>query len=156
MLDFKAELIEESTEFKASFGEVHVIGGGASGVNSVNGKSGDVVLTASDVGAYTKAEVNEEAAKLNNALLEQINTKAEKSELPAKLSELEDDTTENKPIKYANEARTASWANGSTGADYALKADHAIHDGEYRIIHETYATKEELAQAIGEALEGDY
>ena len=37
-----------------------------------------------------------------------------------------------------------------------LYANRSIHDCVGKVIHETYATKEELAEAIGQALEGDY
>ena len=37
-----------------------------------------------------------------------------------------------------------------------ISADRSTHDAYGKVIHETYATKEELAEAIGQALEGDY
>lgn len=51
---------DNNTSFKATFGEVYEVpgGGGSSPVTSVNGKIGDVNLTASDVGAYTKEQTD--------------------------------------------------------------------------------------------------
>lgn len=59
---------------------------------------------------------------------------AKKSSIPTKISNLVDDTVD-KPIGWAS---------------------HAKHDDGGRMIRSTYATKEELTEAIGEALEGDY
>lgn len=42
------------------------------------------------------------------------------------------------------------------GANWNCTYLFAVKDGKNDIIHETYATKEELAEAIGQALEGDY
>lgn len=48
---------EGDQEFDLDFGEVIIAE--VTGVSSVNGKTGDVVLGAHDVGAYTKAESDE-------------------------------------------------------------------------------------------------
>lgn len=61
-----------------------------------------------------------------------------KPNIPARISDLVDDTEVAERIKCAKEAQ------------------EAFADGKGRLIHDTYATKEELSAAIGEALEGDY
>lgn len=145
---------DNNTSFKATFGEVYTVpgGGGSSPVTSVNGKIGDVVLSASDVGAYSKEEADNVGNALADAILKTVeqdyynskqiddalNRKADKTEVPVKISDLTDDTEVAEAIKCAKEAQ------------------EAIADGKGRLIHVTYATKEELTAAIGEALEGDY
>ena len=63
-------------------------------------------------------------------------------DVPKKISDLVDDTSPGiYSIGYAKQCDTA---------------DKAYTDGNSNIITDTYATKAELAEAIGEALEGDY
>ena len=50
------EFTEENSEFELDFGEI-MEGGEVTGVSSVNGYTGDVVLSAQDVGAATPAQV---------------------------------------------------------------------------------------------------
>lgn len=50
------EFTEENSEFELAFGEI-MEGGEVTGVSSVNGYTGDVVLSAQDVGAATPAQV---------------------------------------------------------------------------------------------------
>lgn len=64
-------------------------------------------------------------------------------DVPTKISDLYDDTTDN---MIAN----SHWSQMSVEAQKAWK------DGLERSIDGTYATKAELTEAIGEALEGDY
>lgn len=51
------EFDEQPQEFNVDFGEVTRSGGGGGAVNSVNGKTGDVVLDAEDVGALPNSTV---------------------------------------------------------------------------------------------------
>lgn len=51
------EFDEQPQEFDLDFGEVTRTGGGGGAVNSVNGKTGDVVLDAEDVGALPNSTV---------------------------------------------------------------------------------------------------
>lgn len=149
---------DNNTSFKAAFGEVYKVpdGGGSSPVTSVNGKIGDVVLTASDVGAYTKAEADNAGNALADAILKTVeqdyynskqiddalNKKADKTEVPTKISDLIDDTNAyDFKIQHSKSAEFA---------------EEAGCDSNGRIFQDFYATKEELTEAIGEALEGDY
>ena len=66
-----------------------------------------------------------------------------KPKIPAKISDLIDDTDED-PVEM-------SWY--SCESDFAYEAEK---DNNGNVIHTTYATKAELLQAIGEALEGEY
>lgn len=70
-------------------------------------------------------------------------------DVPKKISDLVDDTIEN-PVAVAHSALQTNNANE------AIIANKAIFDNEGNMIHITYATKAELTEAIGEALEGDY
>lgn len=74
-------------EFHVKFGEVLKV---ASGVNSVNGMTGDVILGAGDVGADTKEEVNGKitiAVQQLEGEIEQVRVA-----IPTKTSELENDS----------------------------------------------------------------
>lgn len=135
---------DNNASFKATFGEVYTVpgsGGGSSPVTSVNGKIGDVNLTAADVGAYTKEQTEEKLEK-----------KADVAAVPKKLSDLEDDSGY-KPIEHATDADNALYANSAATANLATQA---MNDAYGNDIIGTYATKAELLQAIGEALEGEY
>ena len=160
MADFKATFSEEAAEFKTNFTETINTGGSVSGVSSVNGKTGAVIIVAADVGAYTK----EQTDKLGNEIVKSIYEALEagyytsiqsderfanKEEVPKKISDLVDDTIEN-PVAVAHSALQTNNANE------AIIANKAIFDNEGNMIHITYATKAELLEAIGEALEGDY
>ena len=74
--------------------------------------------------------------------------------IPTKVSQLEDDTAEDKRIKYAERAWYAGGADLATSADWASEAGYATYaerDGEYRTIHETYAEKTQIQEASGQA-----
>ena len=80
MADFKTTFTEETSNFDTSFENVVTVSGGgtvSSGVTSVNGKDGNVILSASDVGAYTIDETNEISESIKNELSETIETKAD-------------------------------------------------------------------------------
>lgn len=114
---------ENNVTFKATFGEVYKVGDGGGAVSSVNGKTGDVLLNASDIGAYTKEETDNK-----------LSGKADKSELskiPVKISELVDDTGQ-RPITRAG------------NCDCADFSEIANKDQKGNIIHETYSTREEV------------
>lgn len=103
---------ENNVTFKATFGEVYKVGGGGGAVNSVNGKTGDVVI-----------------------------------DIPAKLSDLYDDTSDLTPIKYAKYSDNALRSLDSDYSNYADTANIAqFSEKDYinNVIHETYATKAEL------------
>lgn len=62
-------------------------------------------------------------------------------------------------LMYCIENHTSSsnlMSNIQCWEQYDIKVTYAIKDAFGKVIHETYATKDELAEAIGEALEGDY
>ena len=153
MADFKATFSEEAAEFKTNFTETINTGGSVSGVSSVNGKTGAVILIAADVGAYTKEQTDELGNEIVKSIYEALEAGyytsiqsderfANKEEVPKKISDLVDDTSPGiYSIGYAKQCDTA---------------DKAYTDGNNKIITDTYATKAELAEAIGEALEGDY
>ena len=69
---------------------------------------------------------------------------AKKDSVPAKIRQLIDDTEEEFPINYSAEAKHAREADNAVFASYSEQATIATHDGEDNIIHETYATKNEL------------
>ena len=123
---------ENNLTFKATFGEVYKVGDGGGAVSSVNGKTGDVVLSAEDVGAYTKEVVNN--------LLNDKADKADIPEVPTKISELVDDTAQ-RPITRAGNCYQADFS------------DIAAKDYKGNIIHETYSTKSEVGN-IEAALDG--
>lgn len=58
------EFTEENSEFELDFGEI-MEGGEVTGVSSVNGYTGDVVLSAQDVGAATPAQVAQVEAEIS-------------------------------------------------------------------------------------------
>lgn len=62
-------------------------------------------------------------------------------------------------IAECTQAHTSSYGvyvDGDKWRTNNVYAHSSIHDGEGNVIDETYATKDELAEAIGLALEGDY
>ena len=71
------------------------------------------------------------------------------------LSTFIDDTGEvnGRPIALATFAHSTSEAGHAMSSDESTRA---LEDVQGRTIHETYATKQELLEAIGEALEGEY
>lgn len=118
---FDVDLEAESDAYEAGKRS----GGGS--VYSVNGKTGNVVLTAEDVGACSKEDV------------------------PKNISELVDDTNDLNPINYAKRADfalNADDANNAKNADNANMAVYAERDYVNNVIHETYATKEEMESNI--------
>jgi hypothetical protein len=91
---------------------------------------------------------------INNVIHE---TYATKAEVPTKISQLTDDTNDLNPINYARYAESCYTAENVIGeVQNAIFAEYSTRDYINNVIHETYATKAELAAAIGEALEGDY
>lgn len=114
---------ENNLTFKATFGEVYKVGDGGGAVSSVNGKTGDVILSAEDIGAYTKEVVNN--------LLNDKADKADIPDVPTKISELVDDTGQKPIIRAGN-------------CDCADFSEIANKDQKGNIIHETYSTKAEV------------
>lgn len=55
----------------------------------------------------------------------------------------------------AHTSESSVYADGKWSI-YGIYASNSINDSNGNPIHETYATKEELTQSIGEALRGDY
>ena len=163
--NFNVDLESESDAYEAGKRS----GGGS--VYSVNGKTGNVVLSAEDVGACPKDEVPKKISELvddttkddyinwaensYNASMANIAKNAQcdgmdnvihevyatKDSVPTKLSQLVDDTTELKPIQYANESNYAKLAD---------KASSAECDKHGNDIYETYASVRYVNDNLGD------
>lgn len=69
---------------------------------------------------------------------------AKKDSVPTKIRQLIDDTEEEFPINYATESKRSKQADNAGFATYSDIAAEATRDNMGNIIHETYATKNEL------------
>ena len=72
---------------------------------------------------------------------------SKKEEIPTKISDLNDDTTNDKPINYSHNAYFSQFADQSISAGSASEADQATkayQDANGDVIHETYSTKSEV------------
>ena len=210
---------DNNASFKATFGEVYTVpgsGGGSSPVTSVNGKIGDVNLTASDVGAYTKEQTDNFLK--NKANIEDvgrfiieltITEDKEITDVSAEYSEIVDAYMQEKevvvfgyyednififsPVIAESEELTLITFSAALGNEILKLVLHIDNTWTFeietaeRVVNKmsfitdadaekspdtypsvkavvnytktklaTYATKEELADAIGEALEGEY
>lgn len=81
-----------------------------------------------------------------------IKTYATKDELPSKITDLEDDTSDLNPINYAERSSYALSSDHSRNSDIAVFAENSYRDAVNNLIHETYATKLEMNQK-GELIE---
>lgn len=79
--------------------------------------------------------------RLITRIKESLGLKADKTAIPTKLSDLEDDSVQN-PIAYASES---NWASSSGYADGAYMSACSIGDVDGDNIKETYATKKEVS-----------
>ena len=105
---------------------------------------------------FQKQLSEEQISAINNAINmpAELDKKADKTELPKKISDLEDDTSSSgTQVKWAKESLFSNHAKFADNTDEAM---YAVYDSESNNISETYATKAELTEAIGEALEADY
>lgn len=83
---------------------------------------------------------NEDELELNS----KIELKADKTEVPTKITDLEDNTNDLNPINYARFADSSYLAENVKNAENANIAQYAERDYINNVIHETYATKAEL------------
>ena len=79
--------------------------------------------------------------RLITRIKESLVLKADKTAIPTKLSDLEDDSVQNS-IAYASES---SWASSSGYADNAYISSCSVGDVDGNNIKETYATKKEVS-----------